>query len=198
MLSIPETHEVLYMHGGAHGQFAAVPLNLCGPEQTGTYITTGFWSNRAADEGAKQIAVRKISGLRNGALLASDEWKVPADSCFVHFCASETIDGVEYLRDDLTTPHGIPLVGDFTSTLLSRRVDISKYGVIYASGGKNLGPSGFVAVIVRKDLLQKAQKRTPAILDWTAHAQTQPIPSIYNTPAVWNIYMHQLSKKILF
>lgn len=134
--------------------------------------------------------------MSNGALLPSKAWNVPTESCFVHICASETIDGVEYLQDDLVTPNkNIPLVGDFTSTLLSRRVDVSKYGVIYASGGKNLGPSGFVTVIVRRDLLNKAQKRTPSILDWTAHAQTQPIPSIYNTPAVWNIYMHQLGNR---
>ena len=89
----------------------------------------------------------------------------------------------------------IPLVGDFTSTLLSRPVDISKYGVIYASGGKNLGPSGFVAVIIRRSLLDRAQKNTPSILSWKTHASSLPIPSIYNTPAVWNLYMHQLVLK---
>ena len=185
---------VRYMHGGAHGQFAALPLNLCSEGQVADYVVTGFWSRRAHDEGAKQSKTSLIEGASSDAskLLPSSHWKLSNNSCFVHFCASETIDSLEFFTEP-EVPADKVLVGDFTSTLLSRPVDVSKYGVIYASGGKNLGPSGMVAVIVRKDLLNRVQPRCPSILSWKAHAESVPIPSIYNTPPVINLWLHELT-----
>jgi phosphoserine aminotransferase len=182
------------MHGGAHGQFAALPLNLCSESQVADYVVTGFWSQRAHDEGAKQTNTSIITGVlpNTTSLAPSASWTVSPNSCFVHFCVSETIDSYEFFSEP-SVPAGTVLVGDFTSTLLSRSVDISKYGVVYASGGKNLGPSGFVVVIVRRDLLSRASPRCPSILSWKAHAESKPIPSIYNTPPVINLWLHDLT-----
>ncbi len=143
LLRVPEAYEVLYLHGGAHGQFAALPLNLCEPGQVADYVETGFWSKRAHDEGAKQGPATLFRGVAPDgvSLVTPAEWKISNNSCFVHFCASETIDSFEFFSEPEISNTKVPLVGDFTSTILSRRIDIGKYGVIYASGGKNLGPS---------------------------------------------------------
>ncbi len=178
LLSVPDTHEVLYMHGGAHGQFAALPLNLCREGQVADYVVTGFWSQRAHDEGAKQTRAVTIPGVSGDgtSLVSPAPWRLSNGSCFVHFCASETIDSFEFFSEPDVADKSVPLVGDFTSTILSRRIDVSRYGVIYASGGKNLGPAGFVMVIVRRDLLDRSRPNCPSILNWKAHAETKPIP----------------------
>lgn len=115
------------MHGGAHGQFAALPLNLCSDSQTADYVVTGFWSQRAHDEGAKQAKTSVIKGVAADgiSLVPSSQWTVSPNSCFVHFCASETIDSFEFFSEPVVGPN-VVLVGDFTSTLLSRPVDVSK------------------------------------------------------------------------
>jgi phosphoserine aminotransferase len=143
LLSIPATYEVLYLHGGAHGQFAALPLNLCEPGQMADYVNTGFWSKRAHDEAARQGPATLVNGVASDgvSLVPPSSWAISNNSCFVHFCASETIDSFEFFSEPDISKPSVPLVGDFTSTILSRRIDISKYGVIYAAGGKNLGPS---------------------------------------------------------
>jgi phosphoserine aminotransferase len=127
LLDVPAQYEILYMHGGAHGQFAALPLNLCSENQVADYVVTGFWSQRAHDEGSKQAKTSVIKGVSadGTSLLPSSEWKISNNSCFVHFCASETIDSFEFFSEPSVSP-GTVLVGDFTSTLLSRPVDVSK------------------------------------------------------------------------
>ena len=197
LLSVPPSHEVLFMQGGAHGQFAALPLNLCSPGQTGDFVRTGFWSNRARDEAARHAAVATnlIEGVTadGKSLRPASQWNISSNSCFVHFCASETIDSLEYFEEPVLSRPEVPLVGDFTSTLLSRPVDVAKYGVIYASGGKNLGPAGFVLVIVRRDLLSRVSSACPSVLSWKAHAETKPIPSLFNTPPVLALWLHELT-----
>ena len=116
---------------------------------------------------------------------AEAEWKVPEDCGYIHICANETISGMEFLKDPSIGTLDCPIVADFTSTLLSRPVDVTKYGVIYASGGKNLGPSGHVVVIVNKALLGKEMPQTPSILSYTLAASTKPIPNLWYTPNIF-------------
>jgi len=197
ILNVPDTHSILYMHGGAHGFFSGVPLNLCSADSEGVYVVTGYWSQRASDEGERHLKnVTRFSGVKDRKMDHSWEKKIPKKACFVHICASETIDGYEFFEEPNTGD--VPLVGDFTSTLLSREVDISKYAAIYASGGKNLGPAGFALLIVRNSLLErKKERKVPSILDWSLFAKSTPIKSIYNTPPTWNIYMHGIVMELL-
>merc|ERR1712003_340103 len=116
---------------------------------------------------------------------AEAEWKVPEDCGYIHICANETISGMEFLKDPSIGTLDCPIVADFTSTLLSRPVDVTKYGVIYASGGKNLGPSGHVVVIVHDKLLGRELKTCPSILSYSKAATSVPIANIYYTPNVF-------------
>lgn len=173
-------------------QFAAVPLNLLGEKKQADYLDTGFWSQRAMKEAERYCTVRlAYDGKKDSytKLPPASAWSISPDSAYVHICANETIHGVELLEDPELPPGSPPLVGDFTSTLLSRPVDVSKYGLIYASGGKNLGPAGFTVVIVRDDLLDRASLMCPSVLSYQLTAGTKPIPSLYNTPPTFLIYM---------
>ena len=195
ILDIPSNYHVLFMQGGAHGQFAAIALNLLGDKKTVDYVSTGFWSERAITEASKFCQVRlAYDGTKDGytRIPPVSEWDISDDSAYVHICANETIHGLEYLEDPELPAGSPPLVGDFTSTLLSRKVDVSKYGCIYASGGKNLGPAGVTVVILRDDLLNKAADTCPSVLNYTIMANTKPIPSIFNTPPTFLIYMVDL------
>lgn len=193
LLKVPDNYEVLFMHGGAHGQFAAAPMNLLGKRRKVAYVNTGFWAVRAMSEAERYAETSMVADAAPyGYTTIPDAatWKIDEDAAYVHMCANETINGMEILEDPvLPEGCGVPLVGDFTSTLLSRPVDVSKYGMIFASSGKNLGPAGVCLVIVRKDLLDReALPETPSILNLRKAAETEPIPSIYNTPPTWNIY----------
>lgn len=194
LLSIPPEYVVLLVHGGAHGQFAALPLNLSSEGQPLGYVETGFWSRRAREEAARFGPTALVAEASEGGwrLPEQSEWRVPAGAAYVHVCANETIQGLEYLSDPVHDGEA-PLVADFTSTLLSRPVDVRRYGVIYASSGKNLGPSGFAVVIARRDLIARGARRaTPSILDWQRLAEPAPIPSLYNTPSTFAIYLSAL------
>ncbi|KAI0561667.1 Phosphoserine transaminase [Gracilaria domingensis] len=198
MLDVPTNYHILFLQGGAHGQFAAIALNLLGDKTQADYVSTGYWSQRAISEASKYCTVRlAYDGAKDGfqSIPPVSEWDISPDSAYVHICANETIHGLEFLEDP-ELPEGSPvLVGDFTSTLMSRRINISKYGCIYASGGKNLGPAGVVAVIVRDDLLNRALPTCPSVLSYSVMASSKPIPSIYNTPPTFLIYMVDLVLK---
>lgn len=208
LLAVPASHTILHLQGGAHAQFAAVPLQMLPDARNRTeavYVITGYWSARAADE-AERLAsaipgasVRRVAGLTPDGrrLAAAASWGVdPARTAYVYVCASETIDGAEFHTDPaLPAELGVPLVGDFTSTLLSRPVNVSLYGVIFASGGKNLGPSGFAVVLVDSALLATpaaSSARVPSVLSWRLQAESRPLPSLYHTPPVWALWMHSL------
>lgn len=183
------------MQGGAHGQFAAVPMNLLGDKTQADYVNTGFWSQRAATEAEKYCKVRKAyDGAKDGYsyIPPVDEWEISPESAYVHICANETIHGLEFLEDPTLPEDAPPLVGDFTSTLLSRRIDIKKYGCIYASGGKNLGPAGVTVIIIREDLVGLESLTCPSVLSYAKMASSKPIMSIYNTPPTFLIYMIDL------
>eukprot|EP01130_Rhizamoeba_saxonica_P007800 TRINITY_DN315_c0_g1_i2.p1 TRINITY_DN315_c0_g1~~TRINITY_DN315_c0_g1_i2.p1 ORF type:complete len:337 (-),score=53.28 TRINITY_DN315_c0_g1_i2:459-1469(-) len=191
LLQIPDNYHVLFMQGGAHGQFSAIPLNLLGDKTSADYLDTGFWSTRAIGEGSKHAkinVVAKSSDHGYTRIPSVDEWQFSNDAAYVHICANETIHGLEF-HEDPTIPDGVPLVGDFTSTLLSRPVDIAKYGLIYASGGKNLGPAGMTMVIIRDDLVKDPKHHTPSVLSYKEHRDSLPIPSIYNTPSTFVLYV---------
>jgi phosphoserine aminotransferase len=198
VLDIPDTHDVLLMHGGAHAMFAGVAMNLGGEMGAkADYVGDGFWSKRAAGEASKYCAVRHVgltSELGDIAIPHSSTWNVDPTAAFVHVTANETIDGLEYHVDPTMPEDAPPLVGDFTSTLLSRPVDFSKYGVVYASTGKNLGPSGLLVVIARKDLLtgEREMSICPGVMSWSAAAKSTPIQNIWNTPNVFGIRALQL------
>lgn len=190
LLRVPANYAVIWQQGGAHGQFAAVPLNLLGDKTQADYVDTGVWSKRAMNEAGKFCTTRICAEVRERQGKAEvppvSEWDLSDKSAYVHICANDTISGVEFLEDPDVGDR--LLVADFTSTLLSRPVNISRYAALYCSSGKNLGPAGVCLVIVRRDLLDMALPQTPMILHWKASADTSPVASLVNTPPVFAIY----------
>ena len=191
---------MLLFQGGAHGQFAAVPLNLVGTSGgKADFIHTGFWCERAENESKKYVECRRAydAGVDNKFTTIADpsKWDVDNDAAFVHVCANETIHGLEFLKDPSLAAGQPPMILDATSTLLSRPMDISQYGAVYASSGKNLGPAGLCVAIVRKDLVeQSAGQNCPGVLSWHEAANSAPIQNIYNTPPT---YLHYLLSLVL-
>lgn len=187
LLSIPDNYHVLFCHGGARAQFAAVPMNLLGDAESADYMDGGYWAHSAAQEASKycQPNVVDITCERDGkkAILPATEWPLSDEAAFVHFCPNETIDGLE-IRDLPVTDK--PIVVDLSSTILSRPIDVSKYGVIYAGAQKNIGPAGLTIVIVRDDLLGKAKSILPSILDYTVQVDKE---SMFNTPPTFAWYL---------
>ncbi|XP_031496333.1 phosphoserine aminotransferase 1, chloroplastic-like [Nymphaea colorata] len=189
LLSIPTDYEVLFLQGGATTQFAAIPLNLCKPEDTVDYVVTGSWGDKAFKEAQKFCKPNLAwSGKSEKFTKIPDfgEIKQDPNANYLHICANETIHGVEF--KDYPTPIGkdTVLVADMSSNFCSKPVDVSKFGLIYAGAQKNVGPSGVTIVIVRKDLLGNAQPVTPVMLDYKIHADNK---SLYNTPPCFPIYM---------
>ena len=192
VLDIPDNYHVLLMQGGAHGQFAALPLNLLGSKKKAAYVDGGFWSHKAANEAKKYcetVMIEPFTTNKDGKLVYPEpsQWKVDPEWAYIHICANETINGLEFIKDPPVGTTDVPIVADFTSTLLSRPVDVSKYGVIYASGGKNLGPSGSVVVIVNDALLGRELPICPGILSYSTAATTKPIANLWYTPNVFAV-----------
>ena len=187
LLNIPSEYSVLFLQGGATTQFAAIPLNLCTPQDTVDYVATGSWSDKAFKEAQKYCKPKVIwSG-------KSEKYtKIPSfsglnqstDARYLHICANETIHGVEF--KDYPTPKNGVLVADMSSNFCSKPVDVSRFGLIYAGAQKNVGPSGVTIVIIRKDLIGNAQGLTPVMLDYKIHDENN---SLYNTPPCYGIYM---------
>ncbi|XP_027361217.1 phosphoserine aminotransferase 2, chloroplastic-like [Abrus precatorius] len=189
LLQIPSEYSVLFLQGGATSQFAAVPLNLCTPNDAVDYVVTGSWSDKAFKEAQKYCKPKVIwSGKpeKYTNIPSFDDLEQNPDSGYLHICANETIHGVEF--KDYPTPknkNGI-LVADMSSNFCSKPVDVSKFGVIYAGAQKNVGPSGVTIVIIRKDLIGNAQAVTPVMFDYKIHHENS---SLYNTPPCYGIYM---------
>ncbi|MBV7260906.1 3-phosphoserine/phosphohydroxythreonine transaminase [Photobacterium sp. WH77] len=187
LLTIPDNYHVLFCHGGARAQFAAVPMNLLGDATTADYIDGGYWAQSAVDEAQKycQPNVIDITCERDGkkAVLPASDWALTEQAAYVHFCPNETIDGIE-IRDLPQTDK--PIVADMSSTILSRKIDVSLYGVIYAGAQKNIGPAGLTIVIVRDDLLGLAKDILPSILDYKVLAEKE---SMFNTPPTFAWYL---------
>ncbi|UTV28670.1 3-phosphoserine/phosphohydroxythreonine transaminase [Photobacterium atrarenae] len=187
LLAIPENYHVLFCHGGARAQFAAVPMNLLGDATSADYMDGGYWAHSAAQEAEKYCRpnVVDITCEREGkrAILPAQAWPLSDDAAYVHFCPNETIDGIE-IRDLPVTDK--PIVADLSSTILSRPIDVSQYGVIYAGAQKNIGPAGLTIVIVRDDLLGLAKQALPSILDYTVLVEKD---SMFNTPPTFAWYL---------
>lgn len=195
LLNIPDNYKVLFCQGGARAQFAAVPLNLLGDKTQATYIDAGYWAASAVKEAKKYckpaVFDAKIEKDGKTAVLPACEWKIDADSAYVHFCPNETIDGIEI--NDLPVTDK-PIVADMSSTILSREIDVSKYGVIYAGAQKNIGPAGICIAIVRDDLLGLANDVLPSILNYKLLAEQD---SMFNTPPTFAWYLSGLVFKWL-
>eukprot|EP00897_Mesotaenium_endlicherianum_P004605 jgi/Mesen1/4172/ME000219S03299 len=187
LLNIPEEYAVLFLQGGATSQFAAIPLNLCSPEDTIDFIVTGSWGDKAYKEAQKYCKVNLAATGKPGkytSIPAQSEWNLTAGAKCVHICANETIQGVEF--KDYPEAGDAILVADMSSNFCSKPVDVSKFGLIYAGAQKNVGPSGVTIVIVKKDLLGKAQPQTPVMFDYGVHHENE---SLYNTPPCYSLYI---------
>jgi phosphoserine aminotransferase len=186
LLAIPSSYKVLFLQGGATAQFAGIPLNLTTRDSTADYVNTGAWSKKAIGEGRKYCRVNVAADAAQSkytSIPPQDEWRLTPDAAYVHYTPNETIGGVEFHWIPQTDR---PLVADFSSTILSRPVDVARFGVIYAGAQKNMGPPGLAVVIVRDDLLGRARSDIPAVLDWTAMAGDG---SMLNTPASFSWYV---------
>jgi len=187
LLSIPSSYKVLFLQGGATAQFAGVPLNLAAPGSTADYVNTGAWSKKAIGEAKKFCRVNvaaDAAALKYTSIPPQREWRASRDAAYLHYTPNETISGVEFHWVPETG--SVPLVADFSSTILSRPIDVARFGAIYAGAQKNMGPPGLAVVIVREDLLGRARSDVPAVLDWAAMAADG---SMLNTPASLSWYV---------
>ncbi|KAG2319206.1 hypothetical protein Bca4012_054532 [Brassica carinata] len=189
LLEIPSEYSVLFLQGGATTQFAALPLNLCKPNDTVDFVVTGSWGDKAVKEAKKYCKTSVVwSGKADKYTKVPpfDELEQSVDAKYLHICANETIHGVEFKEYPVVrNPDGF-LVADMSSNFCSKPVDVSKFGVIYGGAQKNVGPSGVTIVIIRKDLIGDAQEITPVMLDYKIHDENS---SLYNTPPCFGIYM---------
>ncbi|MEP0203543.1 MAG: 3-phosphoserine/phosphohydroxythreonine transaminase [Halioglobus sp.] len=186
LLSIPDDYAVLFMQGGASTQFASVPLNLAADRGAVEYVNTGQWSKKAIAEARRYADVNVVASSEESnfsTIPPQSDWTVRADSHYLHYTPNETIGGVEFFW---TPEVGMPLVADMSSTILSRPINVSDFGVIYAGAQKNIGPAGLTLVIVRRDLLGKASDLCPAMLNWQVADENE---SMYNTPPTFALYL---------
>jgi len=195
LMAIPAEYRVLFLQGGATLQFAQIPMNLLRGKGSADYVLTGEWSKKAVKEAKAFCDVRlAVSSEDRNFTYAPPQsaWKLNADAAYVHYCSNETIGGVEF--NWVPETGGVPLVADASSHILSRPIDVSKFGLIYAGAQKNIGPAGLTIVIVREDLIGHAQKGTPTVMDYKQQADAQ---SMLNTPATYSIYVAGLVFKWL-
>lgn len=194
LMQVPDTHQVLLMHGGARGTFAGIPLNHPRKFNKALYLTSGHWSRTAAKEAQKFIEVVSAELTDKQGRITKLDWTAETkDVDYLHYCMNETVDGVE-IFDELVVAPGCELVVDMSSNILSRPVDVSKFGVIYAGAQKNIGASGVTFVIVKKSLLNQAQPNTADILNWTIASTND---SMINTPCTFAWYTCELTFKHL-
>ena len=195
LMGIPANYKVLFLQGGASQQFAMVPLNLLRGKLSADYVNTGEWSKKAISEAKKfsYVNVAASNADRNATYVPGfDTWKLDKDAAYVHYTPNETIGGVEF--NWVPNVGNIPLVADMSSSILSRPVDVSRFGLIYAGAQKNIGPAGLTIVIVRDDLVGHAPSGLPAMLDYKTHADND---SMYNTPPTYGIYIAGLVFQML-
>lgn len=196
LMQIPANYKVLFCHGGARAQFAAVPLNLLGDSRSADYIDGGYWAHSAVKEAQKYCTpnVIDVTTHDNGitGILPMKHWKLSDNAAYVHYCPNETIDGLA-INEEPDFGNKI-VVADYSSSILSRPIDVSRYGVIYAGAQKNIGPAGLTVVIVREDLLGKARTELPSILDYKVLAEND---SMFNTPPTFAWYLSGLVFKWL-
>ncbi|MEY2863068.1 MAG: hypothetical protein RLY58_775 [Pseudomonadota bacterium] len=186
LMGIPSNYKVLFLQGGASLQFSAIPLNLLGAGQTADYIDTGIWSQKAIEEARRfgnvnVAASSKANGFTQ--VPAQADWRLTDGAAYLHYTPNETIGGLQY---DFIPQVDVPLVADYSSSILSEPLDVSKFGLIYAGAQKNIGPAGLTIVIVRDDLIGNAQAGIPALMDYAAQAKNG---SMINTPPTFGWYL---------
>ena len=195
LMGIPANYKVLFLQGGASSQFAMVPMNLYRGKASADYLNTGEWSKKAIKEAKKYGAVNVVASSEDKNFSyapTQDAWKLDPNAAYVHYTPNETIGGVEIFWTPETG--NVPLVADMSSNILSRPIDVSKFGLIYAGAQKNIGPAGLTIVIVREDLLGETVKGTPTMFDYKVAADND---SMYNTPPTYAIYIAGLVFKML-
>lgn len=182
IMAIPENYKVLFLHGGASLQFAGIPLNLTQSTDTVDYVNTGVWSQKAIKEAQRYVNVNVVATAENSIPNESD-WQLSPQAKYLHICQNETITGVEFQTVPKTDK---PIIADFSSTILSRPINVADYGVIYAGAQKNIGPAGLAILIVRDDLIGQARADTPNLMNWQTYAENE---SMFNTPATFSWYL---------
>jgi len=186
LLDIPAGYQVLFLQGGATAQFGAIPFNLAAAGDKADYVVTGSWSKKALAEGRRfldaNVAADSADKGHTG-IPDPGSWSLSTDAAYLHYTPNETIGGVEF---HFVPESPAPLVADMSSTLLSRQLDVSRFGLIYAGAQKNIGPAGLCIVIAREDLLGRAREGTPAMMDYHQHAEAG---SMLNTPPTWAWYI---------
>jgi len=186
LLGVPESYKVLFLQGGATLQFAAVPLNLAPAGSVADYVVTGNWGEKAVQEAERYIRVNVAATSKASKFTTVPDpktWQVSSSAAYLHYTPNETVFGVEI--HNVPEVSDAPLVADMSSTLLSRPIDVSKFGVIYAGAQKNIGPAGVALVIVREDLLGRARRETPGVIDYKTMAEND---SMWNTPSTLSWY----------
>lgn len=189
LMNISDDYAVLFQQGGASQQFASVPLNLSSPDDIVDQVVTGQWSKKALAEGRRltQVNVASSSEASNFTTIeAQSDWSVTPNAAYLHYCPNETIGGLEF---SFVPESSAPLVADMSSTILSRPIDVTQFGVIYAGAQKNIGPAGLCIVIVDRALLGRAREDMPAMLNWQTAVDND---SMYNTPPTFGIYLSGL------
>ena len=187
LLAVPANYKVLFLQGGATTQFAAIPMNLLRGKTAADYVNTGEWAKKAIKEAKLYCKVNIAASSEDKNFTYAPlqaAWQLSKDAAYVHVCTNETIGGVEF--NWIPETGDVPLVADMSSHLLSKPVDVRKYGVIYAGAQKNAGPAGLTMVIVRKALFGRALPITPSAFDWQLQAEND---SMLNTPPTYSIYI---------
>ncbi|KAG1707795.1 Phosphoserine aminotransferase [Nymphon striatum] len=187
IMSIPDNYKVLFLQGGASSQFSAIPFNLLRGKESADYINTGAWSKKAIAEANRYCSVNVAASSEDTnftTIPAFENWDRNDDAAYLHYTPNETIGGLEF--PFIPETGEVPLVADMSSTILSRPVDVSKFGLIYAGAQKNIGPAGLTIVIVRDDLIGDSMDITPAMMDYEIQSKGD---SMYNTPPTYGWYL---------
>lgn len=195
LLLIPDNYKVLFLQGGASSQFSMVPLNLLKGKKTADYVNTGYWSKKAIAEARRYCEVNIVASSESTnftTIPPLSGWSINPDSAYIHYTPNETIGGVEF--HDIPDVGNLPLVADMSSTILSRPIDVSRFGLIYAGAQKNIGPAGLTIVIIREDLVGNALPYTPTMFNYEIHVKEG---SMYNTPPTYSWYIAGLVFKWL-
>ena len=195
LLRIPDNYQVLFLQGGARGQFAAIPLNLKGDASSADYVDSGYWAQSAIKEAGRYLNVNVVadgSACAYRALPTQDQWQLDRDAAYLHYTPNETIGGLEF--SFIPDSGDVPLVADMSSNILSGPLDVSRFGVIYAGAQKNIGPAGLTVAIVRDDLLDRGAPICPSVLAYRQQVEHQ---SMYNTPPTFAWYLAGLVFKWL-
>jgi phosphoserine aminotransferase len=198
LVGIPDDYAVLFLQGGGLAENAIVPLNLLPQGAQADYVVAGQWSKKSAEEAARygrvHIAADGYAGSTTPRITAQATWSRTSDAAYLHVCTNETIDGLEFADIHNLGDGRVPVVADMSSHILSRPLDITRFGAVYGGAQKNIGPAGLTIVIVRRDLLGRAQAVTPSVFNWQVQDKAD---SMYNTPPTWSIYVSGLVFKWL-